>query len=228
MKRPPIIKSNKQHIRLWFEFYKLAWKNPTLRKNLQKVHDFYEPWGDPSGVEFREWWKQHAYLFQSSEVSEITKWNPAPNALQLVIPLNQSVSKTLAEVKRLILEKQRKRLEDLGIAVEGRKSLRTGFGIYEINAKELRGRPLYEALVIYEIWLTHGQPKIGSKYLGTVRDLLLRRPRAKWLPSFLAQEAQRNSRGNFSFSAEQIRQFRRALENAKKVCTAVSNGRFPN
>ena len=43
----PIVKSRLQHIRLWFEFYKLAYEDPALQANLAKVRTFYEPWGDP-------------------------------------------------------------------------------------------------------------------------------------------------------------------------------------
>lgn len=58
----PIIKSRRQHIRLWFEFYKLALDDPSLQANLAKVRTFYEPWGDPRGVDFDVWWKDRAYL----------------------------------------------------------------------------------------------------------------------------------------------------------------------
>jgi hypothetical protein len=45
MIRHPIVKSRRQHIRLWFEFYKLALDDPDLQDNLAKVRTFYEPWG---------------------------------------------------------------------------------------------------------------------------------------------------------------------------------------
>jgi hypothetical protein len=37
----PQIKSRRQHIRLWFEFYKLALDDPALQDNLAKVRNFY-------------------------------------------------------------------------------------------------------------------------------------------------------------------------------------------
>ena len=43
----PQIKSHRQHIRLWFEFYKLALDDQALQGNLAKVSAFNEPWGDP-------------------------------------------------------------------------------------------------------------------------------------------------------------------------------------
>jgi hypothetical protein len=84
----PQIKSRRQHLRLWFEFYKLALADPQLQSNLAKVRNFYEPWGDPRGIDFREWWKDHSYLFGETQVEEITKVSKAPNVLSVSIPLN--------------------------------------------------------------------------------------------------------------------------------------------
>jgi uncharacterized glyoxalase superfamily protein PhnB len=36
------------------EFYKLALDDPALQANLAKVRTFYEPWGDPRGLDFRK------------------------------------------------------------------------------------------------------------------------------------------------------------------------------
>jgi len=224
----PIIKSRRQHIRLWFEFYKLALDDPALQDNLAKVRTFYEPWGDPRGVDFRDWWKDHGYLFGATQVEEATKVSKAPNVLNVSIPLNLPVTKTLCDIKRLIEAKQRERLEELGLNPNGAKSLTAGFGTYEINAKELRGRPLHEAHVIYCIWLEMGKPTINSDFLQAVRDRLLSRPKAKWLPSFLLREAQTDRRGNPRFAEEQIRQMRRSIKKAQETCIAVSRGRFPS
>lgn len=95
----PIIKSRRQHIRLWFEFYKLAHDDPDLQNNLAKVRTFYEPWGDPRGVDFRVWWKDHSYLFGATQVEEATKVSKAPNVLNVSIPLNLPVTKTLPEIE---------------------------------------------------------------------------------------------------------------------------------
>lgn len=223
----PIVKSHRQHIRLWFEFYKLALDDPTLQQNLATVRAFYEPWGNPRGLDFAEWWKDHSYLFGATQVEEATKVSKAPNVLNVAIPLNLPVTKTLPEIKALIEAKQRERLRQLGLDPKGAKSLSAGFGTYEINAKELRGRPLHEAHVIYCIWLEMGKPTINSDFLQAVRDRLLNRPRAKWLPSFLLREAQADRRGNLRFAEEQVRQMRRSIKKAEDVCLAVSKGQFP-
>lgn len=224
----PIVKSRRQHIRLWFEFYKLALDDSALQANLAKVRTFYEPWGDPRGLDFREWWKDHGYLFGGTQVEEITKVPKAPNVLNLSIPLNLAVTKTLPEIKAMIEAKQRERLEQLGLGPKVGKSLKAAFGTYEINAKELRGRPLHEAHVIYCMWLDMGKPTINSAFLQAVRDRLRNRPKAKWLPSFLIREAELDRKGNPRFAEEQIRQMRRSIKRAQDVCLAVSKGRFPS
>lgn len=224
----PIIKSRRQHIRLWFEFYKLALDDPSLQANLAKVRTFYEPWGDPRGVDFDVWWKDRAYLFGATQVAESTRVSKAPNVLNLSIPLNLPVTKTLPEIKALIEAKQRERLGQLGVDPRGAKSLNAGFGTYEINAKELRGRPLHEAHLIYCIWLGMGKPPINSDFLQVVRVKLLSRPNAKWLPSFLVREAEADRKGILRFTEEQIRQMRRSIKKAQDVCLAVSKGQFPD
>lgn len=223
----PQIKSRRQHIRLWFEFYKLALDDPALQDNLAKVSTFYEPWGDPREMDFREWWPDYRYLFGATQVEEITRVAKAPNVLNLSIPLNLPVSQVLPQIKELVEQRQRQRLSELGLDVKAGKSLKAAFGTYEINAKELRGRPLHEAHVLYRMWLEMSKPTINSDFLQAVRDRLLSRPKAKWLPSFLLREAEADRKGNLRFTEEQIRQMRRSIKKAQDTCLAVSKGRFP-
>jgi len=124
--------------------------------------------------------------------------------------------------------RQRQRLTELGLDPKAGKSLKAAFGTYEINAKELRGRPLHEAHVIYGIWLEMGKPTINSSFLQAVRDCLRNRPKAKWLPSFLIREAELDRRGKPRFAEEQVRQMRRSIKKAQDTCSAVSKGRFPS
>ena len=228
MTRHPIVKSQKQHIRLWFEFYKLVCNDPSLQDNLAKVRTFYQPWGDPRGVKFDDWWKDHANLFGTTRVEVASKVSKTSNMLTVNIPLNVPVSLALAEVKLLIEAKQSERLIELGLNPQSSKSRRAAFGKYEVNVKELRGRPLHESLVLYQIWLDQGKPKINSTFMQAVKDTLRTRPKAKWLPGFLLQEADVDRKGNLRFTEEQIRQMRRSIKKASNVCLAVSKGMFPD
>jgi hypothetical protein len=221
----PLIKSQRQHIRLWFEFYKFALNDASLQDNLSKVRAFYEPWGDPRGVDFNDWWKDHSYLFGTTQVEEIAKVSKAPNVLNVSIPLNVPASKALAEVKALIEARQEARLLDLGLDPKSSKSLKAGFGTYEINAKELRGRPLHEAHVVYRMWLEMGKPRINAALCEQIVDQLRSRPKAKWVPFFLSSK--KRVLDTSEYDESQVRQLRRLIQKAEGVCRAVSVGRFP-
>ena len=69
----PTIRTKKQQLRLWFEFYKLCLSDPDLQENLKKSEEYYRPWGDVSDVLFDEWWKTHHWLFGGFRVKEISK-----------------------------------------------------------------------------------------------------------------------------------------------------------
>ena len=51
----PLIRSSRQYVRLWFEFYKLCLNDRDLENNLEKSQKFYKPWGDVTNVEFDDW-----------------------------------------------------------------------------------------------------------------------------------------------------------------------------
>lgn len=128
------IKSRKQHIRLWFEFLKLAHQDPALQENLKKFAEYYAPWGDVTNTLFDPWWDQHKHLFGDDRVMEVSKVSQHPNLMTIQVPLNVAVSNTIKEVKRLIEERQEQKLRELGVDPSGRKSKVVGFSKYELNA----------------------------------------------------------------------------------------------
>ena len=223
----PVIKSRKQLIRLWFEFYKLAVADPHLQSDLATSKAFYEPWGDCRGVPFDPWWKEHAYLFGGTKVEEITRVASHPNVLNLSIPLNVPVTQSLPAIKALILERQRARLIEQGIDPDAVKSTTTGFGTYEFTPGEIRGKVLNEALTIYTLWLERGKPAVNSDFCQHVVETLRNRPRSKWIPYILQQAPEPDKKRNLRFTEDQLRQTRRYLKRAEKVCLAVSRGHFP-
>ena len=75
------MKSRRQQIRLWFEFYKLALDDPDLAANIASSRDFYAPWGECRGVKFDTWYREHGYLFGGTKVEEVTKVSSHPNRL---------------------------------------------------------------------------------------------------------------------------------------------------
>lgn len=147
----PQIKSNKQLYRLWFEFLKMAHKEPDLQANLALSADFYAPWGDVQGQLFDPWWKEHKHLFGQTYVKEVDRVTAADNVLYVAIPLNQPASRSLVDVKELIEGKQRARLVKQGGDPETVKTLSAAFGQYSFTqGVEIRGRVLYEIQLMFE------------------------------------------------------------------------------
>jgi hypothetical protein len=99
------IKSNYQLIRVWFEFYKLALKDERLSQNFKKTKQYYEPWGDVSDLKFDDWYKSHSHLFLL-KITEIKRVTKNKNVLNVSIPLSQTITESLKQLKQLLLEKQ--------------------------------------------------------------------------------------------------------------------------
>ena len=71
--------------------------------------------GDVSGIKFDDWWKLHSNLFGTTRVEKINRVTNQANSLNISIPLNQPINKTLKKIKELILEGQTKRLAELEV-----------------------------------------------------------------------------------------------------------------
>lgn len=224
----PQIKSNKQLYRLWFEFLKMAHREPDLQASLAASSDFYAPWGDVRDQLFDPWWKDHKQLFGQLYVSEADRVTGADNVLYVAIPLNQPASRSIANVKELIENKQRQRLLEQGIDPEAVKSLSAAFGQYSFTQGiEIRGRVLYEIQLMYGIWQELGKPAVNSDYIQEVVTRLRSRPRSKWTPYLLQIDPMPDKKGNLRYDEGQIRQVRRYLKKGYSVCQAVSTSEFP-
>ena len=96
----------KESYRLWFEFYKLCCLSTEIRviKNLERTKDFYKSWGDVRGVKFDDWWDKHQNLFTEPVVKVLDdlKNRQTDNSLIVEVPLNQSTSKIIESLKKLI------------------------------------------------------------------------------------------------------------------------------
>ena len=224
----PKIKSSKQHIRLWFEFYKLCLRDKSFRANLKKSKTFYAPWGDVESIKFDDWWKEHKNLFGTTQVEEISKVTNHPNSLNVTIPLNQPVSKSIKQLKEMIEERQVGRLKEIGIDPRRLKTKSVSFGSYETTPGiEIRGKTLYESQLMYSIWLEMGKPAVNTQYCLLVVKWFKSRKRSNWIPYLLQQDPMKDKQGKWKYSEDQLRQVRRYLKRAGKVCESVSKGEFP-
>lgn len=224
----PTIRTKKQHIRLWFEFYKLCLDDPDLQDNLKKSEDYYRPWGDVRNILFDEWWKDHHWLFGGFKIKEIAKVQSYPNVMNVAIPLDRPISSTIKILKNMVEEKQKERLEELGYDTTKMKSLIPTYGEYSFTqGVELRGRKLYEIQLFYKRWVEMGRPAINTEFIESLKEWFRNRPRSKWKPSIFVYDSEKDRRGNLRYPDEVIRQYRRYIQKGKQVCKDVSLGRFP-
>ena len=213
--------SRKQHIRIWFEFYKLSLMNPDLSENIKKSSDFYKPWGDIQSIKFDDWWKQHKDLFGITKVEEIKRVSNHPNSLNVSIPLNQTVTNSIKELRTMIEDKQIERMTELGIDPSNKKTTTVGFGQYEFTkGVEVRGRTLNEILVIYQIWISLGKPPVNMDLIKTINKTLRSRPKSQWVPMIMIDEDPEDY-------LNLIRQVRRLIKRGQKIIESVSKGQFP-
>jgi hypothetical protein len=213
--------SRKQHIRMWFEFYKLSLIDPDLSDNIKKSSDFYKPWGDIQSIKFDDWWKDHNDLFGITKVEEIKRVSNHPNSLNVSIPLNQTVTNSIKELRTMIEDKQIERMTELGIDPSNKKTTTVGFGQYEFTkGVEVRGRTLNEILVIYQIWISLGKPPVNMDLIKTINKTLRSRPKSQWVPMIMIDEDPEDY-------LNLIRQVRRLIKRGQKIIESVSKGQFP-
>ena len=213
--------SRRQHIRIWFEFYKLSLTDPDLSENIQRSSDFYKPWGDVTSIKFDDWWKDHKDLFGVTRVEETKRISKHPNSLNVMIPLNQPVTNSIKQLRLMIEEKQNERLTELGIDSSSKKTSSVGFGQYEFTkGVEVRGRTLNEILVIYQIWISKGRPPINMELIKSINETLRSRPKSTWVPMIMIDEEPEDY-------LNLVRQVRRLINRGKKITETVSKGQFP-
>ena len=226
--KQPLIKSNKQLYRLWFEFLKMAHKEPDLASNLAASADYYADWGTVRDHLFDPWWKEHKHLFGTTYVQEVERVTVSDNVMYVAIPLNQPASRSIADVKALIEDKQTAKLIEQGQDPDTVKSLSAAFGNYSFTqGVELRGKVLYEIQLMYGIWQDMGKPAVNTAFITEVIDRLRARPRSKWTPYLLQIDPMPDKKGNLRYDEGQIRQVRRYLKKGYAVCEAVSKTDFP-
>tara|TARA_R110000772_G_scaffold196282_5_gene307051 strand:+ start:1122 stop:1769 length:648 start_codon:yes stop_codon:yes gene_type:complete len=206
----PIIKSQYQYLRLWFEFYKLALKDKSLKNNLDKSKHYYKPWGNVKTVMFDEWFKTHGDLFAITKVKEITgKLKQYESTINVSIPLNQSVTELLKSLKILITKKQK---ENPPIQ-------------YQFTEGVIRGKTLYEILLIYTIYINNDKPPINNDFVKKILEFFNDRKRSNWKPFIIG--TYNVDQIYMKYSDTQIRSLRRYIKKGEQVTRSVSLGKFP-
>jgi hypothetical protein len=215
------VKTKKQHIRLWFEFYKICCSDSQYQHALKNCQQFYDNWGDVHDVKFDLWWSKHSNLFGIDRVTESNMISSDLDVLNLQIPLNQPITKIITETKKIVKQKQHEQALKLGISTEKIKSVIPNQNKYKFTGGvELRGNTLHETLTLFHYWLELGKPPININVINDIRNRLLSRKRSKWVPMFMIEPSPLDE-------SNLVRQFRRRIKRAKEICLSVSRGEFP-
>lgn len=213
--------SPKQHIRIWFEFYKLALDDPALASQVEASRTYYEPWGDLRGITFDRWWPSHSHLFDGSRVTVADSIEPSPAALFVRVPLGLAPSDAGQQVAELVQARQNLKRAAAGAAAG--KSSKIGFSRFQLSTDaEFRGRSAEAALQLYrDIFIPLGRPPIGAGLAGDVTAFYRQRLRRKMPLTALSREQ------TTDFSDDQIRQLRRVIQRAEALTRAAALGDFP-
>lgn len=225
----PMIKTQKQNILLWFRFLQLSHQLPDYKTNLKKSSNFYKEWGEVRGVKFDDWWKDHKHLFGSTRVNEVSRVSKSPNTVTVEIPLNQPVSRSMKELKELVTTKQEERIKELGLTTRGMKTKSVSFGKFETTkGVELKGKTLYEILLMMEIYVDLGCPRVGTEFVDEVIKRMKNRPRSKWIPYLLHTPKELTRKGDkMVYPENTLNQVRRYIRRGKTILENVSKGEFP-
>lgn len=234
-------KAKVEPYRLWFEFLKCAHNYPGITVD----RTVYEDWGDVSGADFDDWWREHwTTLFATKPLSRV---------IEKLEDFHAATSDPECVVMRVSLASSRKeRMKDMDLVVRARsglsrksrmKSAGPAFVISSkrsINYRTLRGMLRYlqffkdsdlnidEASLAYWKWSKTWNDRVRTKRLD--------RPQV-YVPPFLAKLVDlidRKRAGTKTLTKAEQRDYddlrnqaRRMLRRGEKVLTNVGKGRFP-
>jgi hypothetical protein len=206
----------KENYRLWFEFYKLCCLSDDLvvKSNLKHSKNFYDQWDDVINAKFDDWWKTHSRLFEQPVVKVVKSEDEmeSPYGILIEVPLNQSVTETLSQLKDILASNQ-KPLK--------RKRKTTFIGKYQLTEhSEPKLKTIRSVLSIYrDVYLKNRRLKI-PKLLPLVHKYYDSRARMR-LPNSLFVDKDQINLDNA------LRNLGRWMKWGKTIMLNVSKGEFP-
>ena len=208
----------KDTYRIWFEFYKIALNSNllTIKQNLDKSRNFYDPWGDVRNIKFDDWWKSHQDLFTEKVCVSILRTGEqrqSADSLIIEVPLNQATSSLLKEIKVLLDANQRSALNQ-----KNKKKVTTSFQLSpgaELKLDTARGM-----LNVYRDVYLKDTSLRGKKLLAATHAFYLGRAKNKKIPSPITYRHEDEIN-------RVLRNLRRWIENADQILINVSKGEFP-
>ena len=204
----------KENYRLWFEFYKLCHlsNRKDVEVNLKKLGTLYDSWGDVTDIKFDDWWKTHSRLFEQPVVKVVKSEDEmeSPYGILIEVPLNQSVTETLSQLKEILTKEQK---------LSNKKKKTTLIGRYQLTENsEPKLRTIRNLLIIYrDVFLKNNRPKI-PKLLPMVVDYYNGKKRIT-IPNSL--NTNQNDLDNV------LRNLGRWMKWGERIMLNVSNREFP-
>ena len=204
----------KENYRLWFEFYKLCRlsNRKDVEVNLKKSCNFYDLWGDVTDIKFDDWWKTHSRLFEQPVVKVVKSEDEmeSPYGILIEVPLNQSVTETLSQLKQILTKEQK---------LSSKKKKTNLIGRYQLTeGSEPKLKTIRSVLNIYrDVYLKKDRPKI-PKLLPMVVQYYEGKKRMT-LPTTL--NTNQNDLDNV------LRNLGRWMKWGETIMLNVSNGEFP-
>ena len=204
----------KENYRLWFEFYKLCRlsNRRDVEVNLKKMGNFYDSWGDVSDIKFDDWWKTHSRLFEQPVVKVVKSEDEmeSPYGILIEVPLNQSVTETLSQLKEILTREQKSSSKKKKTNLIGRYQLTEG--------SEPRLKTIRSVLNIYrDVYLKNNRPKIPKLLPMVVQYYDSKRKMT--LPTTL--DVNQNDLDNV------LRNLGRWMRWGETIMLNVSSGEFP-
>jgi len=204
----------KENYRLWFEFYKLCRlsNRKDVEVNLKKLGNFYDSWGDVTDIKFDDWWRTHSRLFEQPVVKVVKSEDEmeSPYGILIEVPLNQSVTETLSQLKDILTKEQKSSLKKKKTTLIGRYQLTEG--------SEPKLKTIRSVLNIYrDVYLKNNRPKI-PKLLPMVIEYYKTKKKMT-LPSTL--NTNQNDLDNV------LRNLGRWMKWGETIMLNVSKGEFP-
>ena len=204
----------KENYRLWFEFYKLCRlsNRKDVEVNLKKLGNLYDSWGDVTNIKFDDWWKSHSRLFEQPVVKVVKSEDEmeSPYGILIEVPLNQSVTETLSQLKDILTKEQKLSLKKKKTTLIGRYQLTEG--------SEPKLKTIRSVLNIYrDVYLKNNRPKIPK--LLPIVDEYYNGKKKTTLPTTL--DTNQNDLDNV------LRNLGRWMKWGETIMLNVSSGEFP-
>ena len=104
-KKTPLT-ADKELLRLWYEFYRLALQSTDKEviKAVKKSKSFYQEWEVVEGELFDPWWAKHRHLFEQKEFVRVLADGDmrTEGSVVLEIPTTKARTEVLAEIRSLL------------------------------------------------------------------------------------------------------------------------------